>query len=124
MDYGKHRFEQKKHQKLNKQKQHRLHITKEIKIRPVIGKHDLEIKLNYTRCFLELGNKVKIIVIFRGREIAHMEQGRSILLKLASDINNEGVIEAGPAVEGKTMYMIIGPGLKEKKVKKNVQIEE
>ena len=107
MDYGKFKYQQSKKQ----QKRKAVHAiqTKEIKLRPVTGDHDLEVKLRRVHEFLERGNKVKITVVFRGRELRFKEHGSKILEKVAEEIAEDGVVENQIKMEGRNMVMMLAP---------------
>jgi len=107
MDYGKFKYQQSKKQQ-QKKSQHVVH-TKEIKLRPFTGEHDLEVKLRHTREFLEKGNKVKVTVVFRGRERRFKEQGEEIIGKMTEGIMDYGVIEREPKHEGHNIVMMLAP---------------
>ncbi len=107
MDYGKFKYQQSK--KLQKKKTHHTAQTKEIKLRPFTGEHDLEVKLRHLLDFLEKGSKVKITVVFRGREMRFKEHGQSALQRIIESIEGDGVIEREPRMEGRNMTMIVAP---------------
>jgi len=107
MDYGKFKYQQSKKQ----QKKKTVHSvqTKEIKLRPFTGAHDLEVKVRHILEFLDRGHKVKVNVVFRGREMRFREHGDTILNKVSALIDESGVIEREPRVEGRNMVMILAP---------------
>jgi translation initiation factor IF-3 len=108
MDYGKFKYQQSK--KLQEAKKKQVHVLlKEIKLRPKTDAHDLEFKINNVKRFLEEGNKAKITLVFRGREITHMDVGRAVMDKVVHELQEFAVIENQPRVEGRNMYMIVGP---------------
>lgn len=108
MNYGRWKYEQE--QKLKKAKKHQQSVViKEIKIRPKIGEHDLEVKLKHAREFLEAGHKVKVTLRFRGREIVHQDLAVQLLNKVAERLNEVGNVDASPKMEGKFMVMMISP---------------
>lgn len=108
MDYGKFRFaEQKKFQEQRK-KQKVIQI-KEIKVRPGIGQHDLDIKLRAIHKFLDEGDKVKITLRFKGREMAHQELGMAILIKVRDQLGDKIKVEHEPKLEGRQVIMVIAP---------------
>lgn len=108
LDYGKYRFqEQKKFQEARK-KQKVIQI-KEIKLRPGIGAHDLEIKLKSVNKFLDEGDKVKITLRFRGREMAHQELGMSVLTKVRETLGDRIKVEHEPKMEGRQAIMVVSP---------------
>jgi translation initiation factor IF-3 len=111
MDYGRFKYEEKKKANETKKKQVVVKI-KEIKLRPKTEEHDYETKIRHVREFLEEGNKAKITIMFRGREITHRELGSNILEDVIADTKEIGVVEQTPRLEGKQMFMIIGPNSK------------
>jgi translation initiation factor IF-3 len=108
MDYGKHVFELKQKQKDAKKKQHQVQI-KEIKLRPGTEEADYQVKLKALVRFLEEGDKAKITLRFRGREVAHQELGLKVLQRMEVDLSEFGVVEQHPKMEGRMMSMLIGP---------------
>ena len=108
MDYGKFKFEQAKMARQAKKKQHVIHL-KEVKFRPGIEEHDFATKVRHARAFLAEGNKVKVTLMFRGRQIAHPELGRVVVNRVATDLADVAKIEAEPKFEGKFMTMILAP---------------
>jgi translation initiation factor IF-3 len=115
MDYSKYRYEQEKKEK-KARKSHKVIHIKEIKIRPKIGIHDLEVKLRHTEEFLAEGDKVKITMMFRGREMAHMDLGVGIMKKIEERFATTATIEQRPKMEGNTMFMLLGPAKKISKI--------
>ena len=108
MDYGKYKYEQQKKANEARKKQKVIEI-KEIKFRPNTDTHDYEVKMRSVMKFLEGGDKVKITLRFRGREMAHAELGRKLLERVADDVTALGKIEAMPRLEGRQMVMMINP---------------
>ncbi|MGA1842495.1 MAG: translation initiation factor IF-3 [bacterium] len=108
MDYGKYKYQQHKRAQEAKKNQKIIHI-KEIKLRPKTDLHDIGFKLNHARKFLSDGNKVKITIIFRGREMTHPDIGNELLDRVASDIEDLAVVEQRPRMEGRNMTMILAP---------------
>lgn len=108
MDYNKHLFDIKQKAKEAKKKQHQVQV-KEIKLRPGTEEADYQVKLRAIQRFLEEGDKVKITLRFRGREMAHQELGMKQLQKIEVDVADMGVIEQAPKLEGRQMGMLIGP---------------
>ena len=108
MDYGKYRYEQSKKAKDAKKKQNIIQV-KEIKMRPKTDEHDFQFKARHIEKFLQEGNKAKITMIFRGRELMHTDLGRKLLDRLAEDLKETAMIEQMPRQEGKTMVMILAP---------------
>jgi len=111
MDYGKFKYQQSKKQQEAKKKQ--VHVeVKEIKLRPKTDDHDLMFKIKHVRRFLEEGNKAKITLVFRGREITHMDLGRAVIQRFAAELEDVAVIESQPCVDGRNMFMIVAPKVK------------
>lgn len=108
MDYGQWQYENKKKQHEAKKKQHIIQV-KELKFRPNTDDHDYEFKLNHAIRFLQEGNRVKAVVQFRGREIAHTDLGRKLLLRFAEDLAQHGTIEGQPRLEGRNAHVLISP---------------
>jgi len=108
MDYGQWQYEQKKKQHETKKKQHVIQV-KELKFRPNTDDHDYDFKKNHAIRFLKEGNRVKAVVQFRGREIAHVDLGKKLLLKFAEDLTGVGAIEGQPRLEGRNAHVIISP---------------
>jgi translation initiation factor IF-3 len=108
MDYGKFKFEQAKQARLAKKKQHVI-LLKEVKYRPGIDDHDFDTKTRHARRFLEEGNKVKVTMMFRGRQVAHPELGKEVLDRVANELAEIGKIETDAKLEGKNMTMILAP---------------
>jgi len=106
MDYSRYKYEQEKREKEARKKQKIIHL-KEIRLGPKIGEHDYQFKLRNLEDFLKRGDKVKITMMFRGREMAHVDLGRKILDRLSSDISSVGEIEEAPRQEGRFINMII-----------------
>ena len=120
MDYGKYKYDQAIKQKQARKNQSRIE-TKEMKFRPKIDTGDYDTKKKHVLRFLAAGNKVKITIMFRGREMSHPEQGLSILERLADDLKDIAVIESPPKMEGRNMYMLIAPLPSQSKKKKQQQ---
>src|SRR5919205_3806343 len=108
MDYGQWQYENKKKQHEAKRKQHIIQV-KELKFRPNTDDHDYEFKKNHAMRFLKEGNRVKAVVQFRGREIAHTDLGRNLLLRFAQDLTGVGQIEGQPKLEGRNAHILISP---------------
>jgi translation initiation factor IF-3 len=108
MDYGKFKFEQAKAARAAKKKQHVIHL-KEVKYRPGIDDHDFDFKTRHAREFLESGNKVKVTMMYRGRQMAHIELGREVLDRVAIELKDIGKIEQEPRLEGRNMSMVLAP---------------
>ncbi|MBZ4420389.1 translation initiation factor IF-3 [Myxococcus sp. RHSTA-1-4] len=108
MDYGKFKYEEKKKASEAKRAQVTV-LLKEVKLRPKTEEHDYEFKVRNTRRFIEDGNKAKVVIQFRGREITHKEQGTAILEDVAKDLKEVAVVEQPPRMEGRLMFMILAP---------------
>nr|WP_300549261.1 translation initiation factor IF-3 [Roseovarius sp.] len=111
MDFGKYKYETQKREAEARKKQKIIEV-KEVKFRPGTDTHDYEVKMRNVVKFLQNGDKVKITLRFRGREMAHQDLGRQLLERIAADINGIGRVENMPKMEGRQMIMIIGPGPK------------
>jgi len=111
MDFGKYKYEQQKRESEARKKQKIIEI-KEIKFRPGTDIHDYEVKMRSVYKFLENGDKVKITMRFRGREMAHQNLGRELLERVADDVKELGKVENMPKMEGRQMTMMIGPAAK------------
>src|SRR6202790_4928171 len=108
IDYGHYQYELKKKQHEAKKKQHVVQV-KELKFRPNTDDHDYDFKKNHAIRFLQEGNRVKAVVQFRGREIAHTDLGRKLLLRFAGDLTQYGTIESQPRLEGRNAHVLISP---------------
>ncbi len=108
MDFGKYKYETQKKESEARKKQHVIEI-KEIKFRPNTDTHDYDVKMRSVFKFLEGGDKVKVTLRFRGREMAHLELGRKLLERVAEDVTDHGKVEAIPRLEGRQMVMMINP---------------
>lgn len=127
MDYGRFKYEQSKRERESRRKQRVVEI-KELKIRPRIDDHDFEVKVRAVRRFLEEGNKVKLTVMFRGREILRPEMGTEVLRRLVERMAVLAVVEQEPRVEGRNMVMLLAPrparGEKEKGEREKVYAQD
>jgi translation initiation factor IF-3 len=108
MDYGKWKYEQEQKAKLARKHQSQVSV-KEIKFRPKISNHDYNTKKGHVERFLNQRAKVKVTIMFRGRETTHPERGRDLLMRLAQDIGEIGQIEQAPLLDGRNMVMVLGP---------------
>ena len=108
MDYGKYRYEQEQKAKLARKHQSQI-LVKEIKLRPKIGIHDYETKKGHVVRFLNQRAKVKVTIMFRGRETLHPDRGRDLLMRLAEDVKELGMIEQQPILDGRNMVMVLSP---------------
>ncbi len=113
MDFGKFKYQQSKKQQEARKKQVQVQL-KEVKLRPKTDEHDLQFKIKHVRRFLEEGNKAKITLVFRGREITHMELGQNTMERVATELQDIATIEVRPKMEGRSMYMIVAPKSKVK----------
>jgi translation initiation factor IF-3 len=112
MDYGKFKYERDIRQKEARKKQSRIEV-KEIKFRPKIDPHDYATKRGHVERFLKAGARVKVTIMFRGREMAHTELGRKILDRLVSDLKDLAVVDSYPKLDGRNMVMVIAPTRKQ-----------
>jgi len=108
MDFGKFKYEQQKRESEAKKKQKTIEV-KEVKFRPNTDIHDYDVKMRNVMRFLENGDKVKVTLRFRGREMAHQDLGRNLLERVADDVQEVGKVENMPKMEGRQMVMMIGP---------------
>lgn len=108
LDYGKYKYEAQKRKNEARKKQKVIEV-KEIKLRPNIDDHDYDVKMRSMRKFLGEGDKVKVTLRFRGREMAHQNLGRDLLEKVRDDVEDLGKVEAMPKLEGRQMVMVVGP---------------
>ena len=109
MDYGKFKYEQKKKTNEAKKKQKVIEV-KEVKLRPKTDDHDFDFKVDHIRRFIGDGNKAKVTIMFRGREITHPEIGKQVLDRVVDAVKDVAMIESYPRMEGRNMYMVIAPG--------------
>lgn len=114
LDYGRFRFEKEKKEREARKKQKKIE-TKEIRLQPGIDSHDYSFKLEHIKNFLAHGDKVKITIRFKGRQMAHTDLGRNILLRYKEDLTGIGMVDSEPVFEGKSMSMIIAPMTKKTK---------
>ena len=112
MDYGKFKYERDIRQKEARKKQSRIEV-KEIKFRPKIDAHDYDTKKGHVERFLKAGSRVKVTIMFRGREMAHTELGRRILDRLVTDLDGLAVVDSAPKQDGRNMVMVIAPAKKQ-----------
>jgi translation initiation factor IF-3 len=108
LDYGKYKFQAQKRASEARKKQKVIEV-KEIKLRPNIDSHDYDVKMRAVRKFLDGGDKVKVTLRFRGREMAHIELGAKLLERVRGDVDEFAKIEAMPKMEGRQMIMVLGP---------------
>ena len=111
MDHGKHIFDSKKQKSASRKKQKRI-LIKEIKFRPVTEENDYQIKVNKIKNFLEEGNKAKVTLRFRGREMAHQNIGMNLLKRVEEDLESIANVEQFPTLEGRQLVMMMAPNKK------------
>jgi len=111
MDYGKFKYEEQRQAREARKKQHHVQL-KEVKMRPGIEDHDFDFKVRHAKKFLEEGNKVKLTMMFRGRQMAHPEYGRKVLDRVFQELQEVSKIEAHPMLEGRSMVMVLAPTAK------------
>ena len=111
LDYSKYKYEQEQKAKAARKHQKQVHV-REIKLRPKIANNDYETKKGHVRRFLDADNKVKVTIMFRGREMSHPERGEALLMRLAEDVQDLGQIEQRPNQDGRNMTMMLGPAKK------------
>jgi len=114
MDYGKFRYDQTKREKESKKSQHQVKV-KEIKLSPNIDDHDLEVKIRHAREFLEKGNKVKVSLMYRGREVMHTQLGDAVVAKFIHALEDVSTPELNPKMLGRTLHAVLAPSGKKKK---------
>jgi len=114
MQYSKFRYDQTKREKENKKSQHQVKV-KEIKLSPNIGEHDFDVKLRQAKSFLEEGNKVKVTIQFRGREMAHPELGAKLMQRAIATVQEVAIVETPSKMFGRMLTMILAPFTKKKK---------
>lgn len=108
MDYGKYKYQKEQARKAARKKQTIINV-REIKLRPKIGDHDFETKKGHVERFLRGGDKVKVTIMFRGREVQHPELGERLLLRMVDDLSDLGQIESRPNLDGRNMVMVLAP---------------
>jgi translation initiation factor IF-3 len=123
LDYSKYKYEQEQKQKAARKHQQQVNV-REIKLRPKIASHDYETKKGHVERFLRQQNKVKVTIMFRGREQAHPERGRALLQRLFEDLNGLAVIESEPLKEGRNMSMMLAPSKEVARAAKAAQSDE
>jgi translation initiation factor IF-3 len=108
MDYGKYKYQKEQARKAARKKQVNINV-REIKLRPKIGDHDFNTKRGHVERFLRHGDKVKVTIMFRGREVQHPELGEKLLTRLADDLQDLGRVESQPNLDGRNMVMVLAP---------------
>ena len=106
MDFGKYKYEEKKKEQASRRKQHQVQI-KELRVRPVTGEHDLQVKIKQARQFFADGDKVLVCCVFKGRQITHKEVGEQVINEVVKELSDIAKIEAGIRVEGKRMVLLL-----------------
>lgn len=114
MDYGKYRYDQTKREKESKKSQHQIKV-KEVKLKPNIDEHDYMVKMKKAKEFLSKGNKVKVTLMYRGREMAHSEYGVRLVERLCNDLVEVGTVESSPKRMGRFLTVVIAPSSNKKK---------
>lgn len=122
MDYGKFKYESAQKDRTSRRNQSNT-VIKEMKLRPKIDKHDYETKKGHVVRFLKAGDKVKITIMFRGREQSRPELGFNLLKRLADDVEEYGFVESNPKQDGRNMLMVLGPVKKKSEAKADVEAE-
>jgi len=121
LDYGKYKYDQEKKER-ELRKSHKVSLLREVRLRPKIGTHDFEAKARLVKKLLDSGNKVKITVMFRGREITHPEIGWRLLQQMAESLKERASVEKQPVIEGKRLHVILSPAATQKsKIKQEVK---
>ncbi len=116
MDYGKYKYQKEQDRKAARKKQVNVNV-REIKLRPKIGDHDFNTKRGHVERFLRGGDKVKVTIMFRGREVQHPDLGEKLLRRLEEDLNDLGRVESQPNLDGRNMVMVLGPKKESKESK-------
>lgn len=116
LDYGRYRYEQSKKERGDRKSQ-KVSLLKEVRLRPKIGVHDFNAKAKSSRKILTEGDKLKVTILFRGREVTHPELGWKLLQRMAKDVEDVGTLERQPAMEGRRMSIIISPNAQKGKAK-------
>ena len=123
MDYGKYRYQKEQARKAARKKQVNINV-REIKLRPKIGDNDFNTKRGHVERFLRHGDKVKVTIMFRGREVQHPELGEKLLVRLADDLSELGRVESQPNLDGRNMVMTMGPLKSAQKAEEKAEGEE
>jgi translation initiation factor IF-3 len=118
MDYGKFKYQKEQDRKAARKKQVNVNV-REMKLRPKIGDHDFETKKGHVQRFLKGGDKVKVTIMFRGREVQHPELGEKLLVRLAEDLKDIGRVESQPKLDGRNMIMVMAPQKESAKTSEN-----
>jgi translation initiation factor IF-3 len=108
LDYGKYRFEKQKREKEQKRNQ-KASVLKEIRMRPFIGEHDLNVRVKQAKEFLSEGDRIKVSIRFRGREMAHIDVGEKVLENFLNELQDYAVVEKSPSLEGRFLVTFLGP---------------
>jgi translation initiation factor IF-3 len=116
IDYGKFKYEQTKKEREARKKQKSIFL-REVRMRPKIGEHDIEFKTRIVHKLIDEGDKVKVSILFRGREITHPELGQALLERVAADLEGKAVVERPPTMDGRRMIMILAPARQTKEAR-------
>ena len=116
LDYGKFKYEQTKKERDSRKKQKSI-VIREVRLRPKIGEHDIEFKIRTAKKLIDGGDKVKVSILFRGREITHPELGKGLLDRVASELEEKAIVEKAPVMDGRRMIMILAPAKPAKEAK-------
>ncbi len=111
LDYGKFKYEQTKKEREARKRQKAIFL-REVRLRPKIGEHDIEFKTRIVRKLIAEGNKVKVSILFRGREITHPELGKELLERVARELEEKATVERAPIMDGRRMIMVLAPAKK------------
>lgn len=106
MDFGKYKYEEKKKEQASRRKQHQVQV-KELRVRPVTGEHDLQVKIKQARQFFADGDKVLVVCVFKGRQITHKEVGEQVISEVVKELSDVAKVESGIRVEGKKMVLLL-----------------
>lgn len=125
LDYGKFKYEQTKKEREARKRQKSIFL-REVRMRPKIGEHDIEFKTRIVKKLIDEGNKVKVSILFRGREITHPELGRELLERVARELEEKAIVERAPIMDGRRMIMVLAPAkqLKPAKESPDAQIKD
>lgn len=108
LDYGKFKYEQTKKEREARKRQKSIYL-REVRLRPKIGEHDIEFKTRIVKKLIDEGNKVKVSILFRGREITHPEIGKGLLERVAEELKEKALVERAPIMDGRRMIMVLAP---------------
>ncbi len=122
LDYGKFKYEQTKKERDGRKRQKSVYL-REVRMRPKIGEHDIQFKTRIAKKLIEEGSKVKITILFRGREITHPELGKALLDRVASELQEQAIVERTPVLDGKRMIMVLAPAKQQVKPERKLAEE-